>query len=266
MLLWRDFETCWPGGEPFAAACPYLWSDDGFGLRRCESPPTEDHVCGIYGATDLETLGGLTAIPLHPESNIVVGKVALWGRVFQGERGYRAEYAYPRELFVVPETFVGVEAYLKRKPLPYVADPLEAPSVSAVVEWDVRERALHEGVITALEDRYRVPVGCLPAQELPIRQVAAVTLQVHVGVSQLQSALMQAASAFENAMAAARVRAMAKSPTPAAMNTPSPQMKERAKQPLWAAMNQPTARSAFTQRRRRPNGIVRLWHRLRGHR
>lgn len=30
----------------------------------------------------------------------VIGKVALWGKVVVGERGYRSSCAYPRELFV----------------------------------------------------------------------------------------------------------------------------------------------------------------------
>jgi hypothetical protein len=33
----------------------------------------------------------------------VYGKVALWGRIIEHERGYRAQYAYPLELWVYPD-------------------------------------------------------------------------------------------------------------------------------------------------------------------
>ena len=32
---------------------------------------------------------------------IALGSVSLWGRILARERGYRAQYAYPYELFVI---------------------------------------------------------------------------------------------------------------------------------------------------------------------
>lgn len=52
--------------------------------------PGEGCTCGIYAASDLNQC---------PQAD-VWGKVKLWGKVIPGERGYRAEYAYPSELHV----------------------------------------------------------------------------------------------------------------------------------------------------------------------
>jgi hypothetical protein len=62
--------------------------------------------CGIYGArtlVDLHALGfGIPPRYLddEPEQPLVVGTVALWGRVIEGPRGYRGQRAYPRELHI----------------------------------------------------------------------------------------------------------------------------------------------------------------------
>jgi hypothetical protein len=40
-------------------------------------------------------------------TRMVVGRVALWGEIEEGEKAYRAEYAKPVELFVPHVTKVG---------------------------------------------------------------------------------------------------------------------------------------------------------------
>jgi hypothetical protein len=60
--------------------------------------------CGLYGARDLETLRE-HGLCLAPEV-LVVGLVALWGRVIDDVAGWRGEFAYPARLSVVPELLV----------------------------------------------------------------------------------------------------------------------------------------------------------------
>ena len=64
--------------------------------------PAEACNCGIYAARDLEALRA-TRMCLGP-APLVVGEVALWGRVASDETSHRGEYAYPRTLMVVGET------------------------------------------------------------------------------------------------------------------------------------------------------------------
>ena len=39
--------------------------------------------------------------PVRQGRPIALGSVSLWGRILARERGYRAQYAYPYELFVI---------------------------------------------------------------------------------------------------------------------------------------------------------------------
>ena len=67
--------------------------------------------CGVWGVTDrgnLDTAARTFTVPAYdlagrpPIRVDVVGQVALWGRVVETETGWRAQYAYPYDLEVLP--------------------------------------------------------------------------------------------------------------------------------------------------------------------
>lgn len=69
---------------------------DGYGFELVEEThdsPHENCTCGIYAATTKKQL---------PDSGHVYGKAKLWGKVVPGERGVRAQFAYPSEFHVHP--------------------------------------------------------------------------------------------------------------------------------------------------------------------
>ena len=74
-------KTLWPWGEPLEA--------DGFGKQQ------GTHGRGIYAAKT--KIGGVEAT--SDWKGCVFGKVALWGKVIEHERGYRAQFAYPQHLW-----------------------------------------------------------------------------------------------------------------------------------------------------------------------
>ena len=94
----------WPPQAPHEAKCkagPLITSHSG------DVVPCGSCGCGIYAARDLETLKQLVypfSDPLFRRTHIAVGEVMLWGRVIEGSRGYRAERAYPKSLFLVSRT------------------------------------------------------------------------------------------------------------------------------------------------------------------
>lgn len=102
--VWKIYEgalvslngTLWPGGTRLEAECqnpgPWHW---------VEKTPGEQCQCGIYAAKDLMTLSNMVVFPRGP---YVYGRVSLWGKVIEGEMGYRAEFAYPYEI-IVPDTW-----------------------------------------------------------------------------------------------------------------------------------------------------------------
>ncbi|WP_133824846.1 hypothetical protein [Actinomycetospora succinea] len=70
----------WPARTAMTAAC----------RRGCPSAPAWDCGCGLYATTTLDLL-----LPSFTDAGAVLGCVALWGRVVEADRGWRAEHAYP---------------------------------------------------------------------------------------------------------------------------------------------------------------------------
>ncbi len=82
----------WPTERPLEARC-----------ACCDTPPCPPRIddwcrhggygsgCGIYAFAEPEQAGGTIGYP--GSLGWVIGRVELWGRVFEHERGYRAQYA-----------------------------------------------------------------------------------------------------------------------------------------------------------------------------
>jgi hypothetical protein len=92
--------TVWPTRAPLVASCRCVrWSLWPFGNLRHEAPAAECG-CGIYAAS----LGVVRRyLPEHLAESFmvrVIGRVALWGVVYEHDQGWRASVAYPRSLFV----------------------------------------------------------------------------------------------------------------------------------------------------------------------
>jgi hypothetical protein len=89
----------WPHGRRMEARCR------SFRRRGCQAPQ-RGHKCGIYALRDrreaadllreIESLGSpVRRLPA------VIGRVSLWGRVFENTGGWRAQFAYPYDLVLV---------------------------------------------------------------------------------------------------------------------------------------------------------------------
>ena len=84
----------WLPLEPFRARCPHATVLDERRLphARC--------TCGIYATRHLSTVLPQRNLPLSGRfSGWIIGEVRLWGRVFEHEHGWRAEWAYPIGLY-----------------------------------------------------------------------------------------------------------------------------------------------------------------------
>lgn len=96
----------WPVRAAFEATCrfgridPREWRYQLVGgfTRRRHAAPAHGCTCGVYAAKDLDHLRGHLLPGLGAA---VVGEVSLWGRVVPGTHGFRAQFAYPKSLFVI---------------------------------------------------------------------------------------------------------------------------------------------------------------------
>jgi hypothetical protein len=108
----------WLPRRPLEASCR-RWGPSSF--RRHGSAPQSSCSCGVYAHAEIESLlpmwfvtapGFLPCAGPHEnpaDSMRVIGEVSLWGRIIVHEDGYRAQYAYPRRLWVEkdsPESLV----------------------------------------------------------------------------------------------------------------------------------------------------------------
>ena len=95
----------WSPRQPLAAKC-------GAGnAHDADEPPYLDCTCGVYAAKSREHLR-----QLGYEGRGIRGEVYLWGTVQEHELGWRAQFAYPKTLFLplhlIPSDTMEMEARL----------------------------------------------------------------------------------------------------------------------------------------------------------
>lgn len=83
-------QWAWSPGQVLQAVC----------VGGGHAAPAEGCACGIYGSKDLDSLRD-HGLCLASGTPLVMGRVALWGRVVPDRQAYRAQYAAPTELSVV---------------------------------------------------------------------------------------------------------------------------------------------------------------------
>jgi hypothetical protein len=93
MVLVTGHDTEWPRRVPLEAGCR---------MGRPHRSPDPNCSCGIYAARTLPVLRSrrYAAGPHDSEAPDVVGEIALWGRIMESTEILRAEFAYPKRLYV----------------------------------------------------------------------------------------------------------------------------------------------------------------------
>ena len=86
--------TCKSGS--FGYRLSAVWGDTPSELEA-HFAPHKDCTCGIWAFRTLEEFQAMA----QQYSVDVVGQVYLWGRVLECENGFRAQYAYPKELWLM---------------------------------------------------------------------------------------------------------------------------------------------------------------------
>ena len=93
----------WFAHQRMSAVCRAAASGSISGLSKATHNPAElpyfNCTCGVYAAKTIEHLHqcGYKRFGIH-------GEVYLWGKVVEHERGWRAQFAYPKTLFLAAET------------------------------------------------------------------------------------------------------------------------------------------------------------------
>lgn len=122
----------WEPRVRFEAAChaepsPF-WAGERF--PAVHDSPGWDCECGVYALADRDDAELLAREKVDGDV-IALGRVSLWGRVLEGERGWRGRYAYPYDLILLG----GTEELARRLRALYAVD----------VECGATVRPLHLG-------------------------------------------------------------------------------------------------------------------------
>jgi|SRR5579875_1637796 hypothetical protein len=103
---------------------------------RCRGLLDLECSCGIYAFKDPDEAFAYAARVrdrfLGIANDVALGEVSLWGRVVECERGFRAEFAYPRHIYL-PSTFsrfISVVRCAFGVPTGIYASPCEEISIS----------------------------------------------------------------------------------------------------------------------------------------
>ena len=106
----------WLPGRPLAAGCRAAARGTIGGraeaVHNAHEPPQPACTCGVYAAKSIEHLRrfGYAGRGIH-------GEVYLWGTVVEHKLGWRAQFAYPKSLFLPPDaipfTLTEIDARLK---------------------------------------------------------------------------------------------------------------------------------------------------------
>lgn len=83
----------------------YRWPPKTFMLAECpmhgiEDIPAQNHSCGLYAAKTREHLLSMTYHRYDEVENVIIGEVAMSGRVIPGTQGWRAQRGRVHKLYV----------------------------------------------------------------------------------------------------------------------------------------------------------------------
>jgi preprotein translocase subunit YajC len=94
----------WPPRQPLAAKC-------GAGnAHEAHELPHLDCTCGVYASKSREHLR-----QLGYDGRGIRGEVHLWGTVVEHELGWRAQFAYPKTLFLPPDAIPSDTKEMERR-------------------------------------------------------------------------------------------------------------------------------------------------------
>lgn len=107
------FDGAWKPGQPVVAQCDIPKRRHMPNSCACElqPAPADNCRCGLYAARELSSLEKYVAgaPALSSGETLVVGRVALWGRVVVYDDGWRAQFAYPQAFYIAARGNAGAD-------------------------------------------------------------------------------------------------------------------------------------------------------------
>lgn len=106
------YKTRWPHRQRIEAKCKCKLAISKDPVEIYEAipvpdpvPPMQGHMCGIHCERKLEQcINYVSTVICEDDKELLLGslavKLSIWGKVLEGEHGYRAQYAYPKAIYL----------------------------------------------------------------------------------------------------------------------------------------------------------------------
>lgn len=157
IVAWRAWEFMAPGFLTDLNRA-FVYEPRKVAEARCDrdhAPPQKNCVCGIWAVKTREELQRLITVGAP-----IIGEVFLWGRYLETERGYRAQYCYPKRLVAISDYYSHGRDL--RPWVPWVGHVYGVP-----VETDLRQKQDLEETDADVEAR-RLSVAQLTNKDLDL--------------------------------------------------------------------------------------------------
>jgi hypothetical protein len=103
LTAWRGWNVTY--GMLTALGSPHTWKPKGVDKARClinyHPAPEKNCSCGFWSFRNFKDL--IEAMKPYADKVQVIGTVEIWGRVIECMNGFRSEYSYPKELWLLNE-------------------------------------------------------------------------------------------------------------------------------------------------------------------
>lgn len=160
LMCGQSYAEPWPPYQAMAARCGFTKSAEHVHDGCWAAPPVYRCGCGIHALKRIDTAElrvieeslasrsgyGMTVYTsvyddYAPPMGRVWGSIKFWGRVIEHEIGYRAEFAYPSQLYcqdpklaAIVATLYGVPCDVKTLDIPQ-PQPMPATTMSPALQW-----------------------------------------------------------------------------------------------------------------------------------
>jgi hypothetical protein len=115
--------------------------------EQCPTAPCRAHTCGFYAFLKRETLWDKSY-----EDQDVIAEVYFWGRVLVYSHGVRAQYSYPKQLWVLHDKWKFAHKLEDKYGVPvYYGDPLEDLRGGPRINEDPQLGTIATKVVSALQ-------------------------------------------------------------------------------------------------------------------
>lgn len=135
-------DTLWPVNRKKIARCiepfpHWIMSDDGIWslqevpMHPTDAIPNDDCSCGIYAVNSSDFSDNLSPWP----DSTYTGLVFVWGRVLEGDKGFRGQFARPAALLREKDKHSMIQKLAKIYDVPVVDD------LDAALQWQREAQA-----------------------------------------------------------------------------------------------------------------------------